>query len=163
MIDELQKAEEFYLQYLGRWLRIEDKYEGGSYWDTSMFPLSFHDKAESMAFKEAFKDLDETEREQWFDHNYHQAVSFAFGEAERSAIKGREAFLLLLKVYILFKSNSWIMVVKLTRKYEFGKLIHACWIKNPVRLEDVREDINDIFDSCHFNVEEQGRGTMILL
>ena len=66
-----------------------------------MFPLTYHDKDESRAFKEAFKDLDETEREQWFDHNYHQALKFAFGEGERSIHKGREAILLLLKVYTI--------------------------------------------------------------
>ena len=49
-------------------------------------------------------------------------------------------------------------VVKLTRKYEFGKLIHVCWIKNPVRFEDVKEELNDIFDSCNFNVEGPGLG-----
>lgn len=61
-----------------------------------------------------------------------------FGDGESYYIKGRESFLLLLKVYILFKSKYEVMIVKLTRKYEFGKLIHICWIKNPARFEDVR-------------------------
>lgn len=45
------------------------------------------------------------------------------------------------------------MIVKLTRKYEFGKLIHACWIKNPIKLSYIRDEVNEIFDSCNFNVE----------
>lgn len=45
-----------------------------------MFPLSIQDREESLAFKAAFKDLDETEQEQWFDHHYHQAINSVFGD-----------------------------------------------------------------------------------
>jgi hypothetical protein len=83
---------------------VEEEFENSKYWGMSVFPVRYRQNSEVREFKASFNELDEVEREQWFEHNYHEACNSALLEGEY--VRAREVIILLLKACIILEGTA---------------------------------------------------------